>query len=946
MENPSCARLLSSLAAALCLLGALTWAQEAPPVNEAQAGGPAAFDHDPKAPADADIVRDFGLDRFYERFWGTLSVVDGNKLERSDGGKFDAAYVGRKVCLKFADATRYPGIKVAGYYTIKAVLDASTVELAETPDAAAQNEAGYIFGDNEAKFRKLLDAAFASGKVYKVSVPQGATFVLLGPFRINNNKGGVHFVSAGTDDPYVGGATFKFMKEEDPTRFISWFAWIRPTDVGPFDIVFENINLVARDSYGYNTEDNQALFRFAQNSGDRPAFTLKVTHCDFALEYKQHRAEARAYLQKRFGANVEELQRRYYLAARPKLIHTHALGGAERPFTWQLEYVNTWYVRLWAVSNTLYNKSKAGEFICIMRHVKAYGSVEHGRNGILPGSPLTPLVDIGPDADGDFTILTLAADNEVFIDFLSVQSQYSNYSRKRAGYGLHVNIEGLSKAGKGVPSDERRSFIFINQAKNRDGSAAKLGTMKAALARGDGIYDIVIDPDAAAVDHTIGRASGTGERLGGVTQYDYICSDNNGAIADNETSLEPTAVINRQSGHPNDYRGWVRYKYGDATQEQYCDNRDDWPLGGSAWIWIDNDKAGNSIKAGDKLYMETGEHWNSTVAVQKNGTTVHYFGRPFGQAPNPRHKYLQIDGKYYKFGVTAKFKRNLCGGQPVSFAERERTFVSKHHSGQQRGKHGAILELKGAKIAPGAYTGCSVWHMTVAKQIVLEPGVGTRVHIWGSAEAPRTAHFPLGAEVRPGHPANPASGKLLYSINVKTGNRKKYPNGKPFAKGETLYAYYLGTGADNRKPAARLQPGKIVLPKEWAVPGPVKNARLLTYTDPDASGGTHWVYGKGRGVQYLWEDVRFIDGKLGLLIRDGGAHKDGSVFKNCDLSYGGGMQLGGPITIDGGKYKVYGGRGEMTVRNNPTLLGAKRGFAILDPDGAGGKKGTNAKTGE
>lgn len=27
-----------------------------------------------------------------------------------------------------------------------------------------------------------------------------------------------------------------------------------------------------------------------------------------------------------------------------------------------------------------------------------------GRNGILPHSPLKPLVNIGPDADGDFTI--------------------------------------------------------------------------------------------------------------------------------------------------------------------------------------------------------------------------------------------------------------------------------------------------------------------------------------------------------------------------------------------------------------------------------------------------------------------------------------------------------------------------------------------------------------
>ena len=947
------------VAAAFCVGGVLTWAEETTTSDGSSRRAPAAFDHDPAAPADADIVKDFGLEAFYERFWGTLSVVNGNQVRRSDGRAFDDGYVGRRLCLKFADATRHPGLHIAGYYTIKALIDKETVELAEEPDIAVQNEAGYVFSDNEEKFRKLLATALSSGKVYKVSVPKGATFVLLGPYTIDCSKGGVHFVSEGTDDPYVGGAQFKFMREEQPAvrrnrrgSQPDWFSWTS-NGIGPFDVVFENINLVARDNYTFDLEETQNLFDFPVTVADREeGFTLKVMHCDFSYEFRKYGDTARAYLAKRFGdeADPEALLKKYCYWARPRLIRTWKVSsGPERRFTWHLEYVDTWYVRTWDVSHTLFNKHKTGTGVSVMRNVRAYGSCGfQGRNGITPGSGINPLVDISADADGDFTVLTLSEESPHRMDFTALMGLYSTFSRKRPGQGLSINIEGVTNPAKDAPAGEKRNFIFTNQAKPRYGGAKRIGTLKKVLERGNGVYDLIINRDPKVSYRSMGRASGAGERTGGVTQYDYIASDRSGRLTKNETSDDPLAMISRARGYPNDYRGWVRYVYGDAIAGLYCDGGADWKsalrargVHPSRWVWLDNDKAEESLKSGDKLCVPYGELMNNFLllaVVEKDGKTVRYVGT--GRAPRVnravRHNnsYIELGGKFYTYKVTREFVRNLGkreGEHPPKGMDRHMTWCFRS---------GAVLELTGPEPAPpGRYKKPWIWTDVSVVEAISEAGVGTRVRL----DQTPLCTIAAGDEVRPGHPSNPAIAKLHYAVSVRVGNRVKYPQGKPFVEGETLYAYYLGTGADNRTSAVRLRPSEVILPKEWAVPGEVKNVRLLTLMDTNASGGTHWVYGKEVGFQYLWENVEFAGGPLALVIRGGESYKSGSVFRNCDLSYGAGMQLGGPLTVDGGKYRVYGGGGAMTVRNRPTLLGAVRSLTILDPDGTGYRAGSAAK---
>jgi hypothetical protein len=914
----------------------------------------AVLNHAPDAPADADIVKDFGLDPFYERFWGTLSVIDDNKVKRSDGGSFNDSYIGRKLVLKFADTTRYPGLNVAGYYTIRAVTAPDTVELAEKPDAAVQNEAGYIYADNELKFRTLLDTALNSGKVYKVSVPKGKTFVLLGPYEINNTKGGVYFFSEPTPDPCTGGADFKFLQEEAANLpQCGWFNWKKPGDVGEFDIVFENINLVARDSYAYKLESHEVLFALPYSINVHKGFTLKIAHCNFAREYHLFKKDAMAYLARRFGdkADLENLHNKYYLAVRPPLIRTLSMGRAARPFIWHLEHVDAWYTHYYTVSNTLFNSSTDLGYRSIMRHV----TIEHGRNGILRADPLKPLVNISADADGDFTVMTIPPDSPVKFDFTALGNMYDKFSFKRPDTEIFIDIDGVTEPE--TAPFRRRYGLFVNQAKNRNGSAAKLGKVKRVLERGDGVFDLLVEPDNDALCNI---PPGGFERNGGVIQYDYICSDRNGALVDNETSEKPTAMINRGNGYPNDYRGWVRYNYGDPTNDRFNDGLSDFPTGGAAWIWLDHDTVGDTLKVGDKLYMVSAPQRDKTVIVEAGTDKVRYLpatgaysknilppgtytpenpvgvgGRslssykdnPESPAARPavrNNKYLEINGNFYEY--------KLAGAAPA-LPDLENS-------------NGYFLDVKGLKEQPGTYLGCNIWYETVVKKVVEEPGVGTRVLVWAMEDIPGISiyygdFFPPGVEARPKHPANPPVGKLMYGFNVKTGNRKDHPGGKPFAEGETIYAYYLGTGADQTGPAVRVHPNRVILPKEWELPAAVSNAKLNLFTNPQAE-GTHWIYGKHHGIEYEWNDVSFHGGNLTLIIRDGGSNKNGSTFTNCDLNYGGGMQLGGPLTIDGGKYKVYNGD-EITVKNHPEIYWYLHKCKVVDADGKGWQDNDNHK---
>ena len=51
--------------------------------------------------------------------------------------------------------------------------------------------------------------------------------------------------------------------------------------------------------------------------------------------------------------------------------------------------------------------------------------------------------------------------------------------------------------------------------------------------------------------------------------------------------------------------------------------------------------------------------------------------------------------------------------------------------------------------------------------------------------------------------------------------------------------------------------------------------------------------------------------------------------------------LGHEVSDQTGKYKVYGGGGQMTVKNTPALHGNLRGVEILDPEGTGWTKGAS-----
>lgn len=153
----------------------------------------------------------------------------------------------------------------------------------------------------------------------------------------------MHFVSEGTEDPYTGGAQFKFMTEEDAGEYAAWFNFSRP--VGEFDIVFENINLVARDNYSFKKEEKQELFGLPFNMTNiHKGFTLKVSHSNFGYEYHRYEKDVLAYLKKRFGENadVNALRKHYYLHARPQLLRTLSAGRTGRPFVWHLEYVDAW----------------------------------------------------------------------------------------------------------------------------------------------------------------------------------------------------------------------------------------------------------------------------------------------------------------------------------------------------------------------------------------------------------------------------------------------------------------------------------------------------------------------------------------------------------------------------------------------------------------------------